>query len=192
MPSQYASTIMIRYINSGSNFATFLAAKTKPISDLWTLSKSTCIWTISQSNNHQICIAPFHNCAHGQTTIKQINCEYKLRFYILENKALPPTLFLQLLYISFIRRYLKASFRIQSTPPRTPVARHKLAFVAAAWKPSVAKLQLLKKIKYNNYISSVAKLQLLKKIKENNYIQCFSVILKVSQQAHFKTQFLLI
>ncbi|TNN82558.1 hypothetical protein EYF80_007076 [Liparis tanakae] len=39
----------------------------------------------------------------------------------------------------------KASFLIQSTPPRTPVARHRLALVAAAWKPSVAKLSLKNK-----------------------------------------------
>ncbi|KAL0599251.1 Leishmanolysin-like peptidase 2 [Plecturocebus cupreus] len=33
----------------------------------------------------------------------------------------------------------KANFLIQSTPPRTPVAKHKLALVAAAGKPSVPK-----------------------------------------------------
>lgn len=54
--------------------------------------------------------------------------------------GLPPTLFLYVLYNSLTRRQRKASFLIQSTPPRTPVARHRLALVAAAWKPSVAKL----------------------------------------------------
>lgn len=39
-----------------------------------------------------------------------------------------------------MRRYRKANFRIQSAPPFTPVARHRLALEVAALKPSVAKL----------------------------------------------------
>lgn len=56
------------------------------------------------------------------------------------------TLFRQVINMSLMRRQRKASFRIHSTPPRTPLDAKPPALFAPAvvvWKPSAAKLQLL-------------------------------------------------
>lgn len=67
-----------------------------------------------------------------------------------------------------MRRYRKANFRIQSAPPFTPVARHRLALEVAALKPSVAKLYELPD---NIHIRDSDNLMEKKKINAENLIQ---------------------